>query len=70
MLHDLHDELASRHVTFCIVGAMRSCAICYGGRSGREDGQRRVGSGRSTGVLDEGKARERSGLRVERPPGP
>ena len=21
MLHDLHDELASRHVTFCIVGA-------------------------------------------------
>ena len=21
MLHELHDELASRHVTFCIVGA-------------------------------------------------
>ena len=70
MLHDLHDELASRHVTFCIVGAhaqLRDLLRAEGLAEKTDSGEwlRTLDS-----VLDEGKARERSGLRVERPPGP
>jgi SulP family sulfate permease len=70
MLHDLHDELASRHVTFCIVGAhaqLRDLLRAEGLAEKTDSGEwlRTLDS-----VLDEGKAGERSGLRVERPPGP
>ena len=69
MLHDLHDELASRHVTFCIVGAhaqLRDLLQAEGLAEKTDSGEwlRTLDS-----VLDEGKAGERSGLRVERPPG-
>src|SRR5882724_7391726 len=70
MLHDLHDELASRHVTFCIVGAhaqLRDLLRAEGLAEKTDSGEwlRTLDS-----VLDEGKAGARSGLRVERPPGP
>src|SRR5882762_2825059 len=70
MLHDLHDELVSRHIAFCIVGAhgqLRDLLRADGLAEKTDSGEwlRTLDS-----VLDEGKARERSGLCVERPPGP
>jgi SulP family sulfate permease len=70
MLHDLHDELASRHVAFCIVGAhaqLRDLLRAEGLAEKTDSGEwlRTLDS-----VLGEGKAGERSDLRVERPPGP
>ena len=69
MLHDLHDELASCHVTFCIVGAhaqLRDLLRAEGLAEKTDSGEwlRTLDS-----VLDEGKAGERSGLGAERPPG-
>ena len=70
MLLDLHDELASRHVTLCIVGAhaqLRDLLRAEGLADKTDSGEwlRTLDS-----VLDEGKARERAGLRAERPAGP
>jgi high affinity sulfate transporter 1 len=67
MLHDLHDELASRHVAFCIVGAhaqLRDLLRAEGLAEKTDSGEwlRTLDS-----VLGEGKAEERSDLRVERP---
>src|SRR5258705_2357801 len=70
MLHDLHDELASCHVTFCIVGAhaqLRALLRAEGLADKTDSGEwlRTLDS-----VLDEGKVRGRSGLHQERPSGP
>jgi MFS superfamily sulfate permease-like transporter len=67
MLHDLHDELAARHVAFCIVGAhaqLRDLLRAEGLAEKTDSGEwlRTLDS-----VLGEGKAEERSDLRVERP---
>jgi sulfate permease, SulP family len=70
MLLDLHDELASRQVTFCIVGAHAQLRdlLRAEGLADRTDSDAWLGTLDS--VLDEGKARERSGLQQERPSGP
>jgi SulP family sulfate permease len=70
MLLDLHDQLASRHVTFCIVGAhaqLRDLLRAEGLADKTDSGEwlRTLDS-----VLDDGKVRERAGLRAERPAGP
>ena len=70
MLHDLHDELASHHVTFCIVGAhaqLRDLLRAEGLAEKTDSGEwlRTLDS-----VLGEGKAKERSDLREEGQPGP
>ena len=70
MLLDLHDELASRHATLCIVGAhaqLRDLLRAEGLADKTDSGAwlRTLDS-----VLSEGKARERSGLHQERPSGP
>jgi high affinity sulfate transporter 1 len=70
MLHDLYDELASRHVAFCIVGAhaqLRDLLRAEGLAEKTDSGEwlRTLDS-----VLGEGKANERSDLREQRPPGP
>jgi MFS superfamily sulfate permease-like transporter len=70
MLLDLHDELASRHATLCIVGAhaqLRDLLRAEGLADKTDSGEwlRTLDS-----VLDDGKARERAGLRAERPAGP
>jgi SulP family sulfate permease len=70
MLHDLHDELAARHVAFCIVGAhaqLRDLLLAEGLAEKTDSGEwlRTLDS-----VLDEGKAGERAGLHQQRPPGP
>jgi MFS superfamily sulfate permease-like transporter len=67
MLHDLHDELAARHVAFCIVGAhaqLRDLLRAEGLAEKTDSGEwlRTLDS-----VLGEGKAEERSDLPVERP---
>lgn len=67
MLHDLHDELASRHVAFCIVGAhaqLRDLLRAEGLAEKTDSGEwlRTLDS-----VLGEGKAEDRFDLRV---PGP
>jgi anti-anti-sigma factor len=67
MLLDLHDELASRHVAFSIVGAhaqLRDLLRAEGLAEKTDSGEwlRTLDS-----VLGEGKAEERSDLRVERP---
>src|ERR1700688_303778 len=68
MLHDLHDELASRHVAFCIVGAhaqLREPLLA-------ERTVEKTASGEWLRTLDsvlgEGKAGERSDLREQQPP--
>ena len=68
MLHDLHDELASRHVAFCIVGAhaqLRDLLLAEGLAEKTDSGEwlRTLDS-----VLGEGKAGERSDLREQQPP--
>jgi SulP family sulfate permease len=68
MLHDLYDELASRHVAFCIVGAhaqLRDLLRAEGlaEKTDSDEWLRTLDS-----VLGEGK--ERSDLREERQPGP
>jgi high affinity sulfate transporter 1 len=70
MLLDLHDELASRHVTLCIVGAHAQLRdlLRAEGLADRTDSGEWLQTLDS--VLDEGKARERSGLRAERQAGP
>jgi sulfate permease, SulP family len=70
MLHDLHDELASRHVAFCIVGAhaqLRDLLRAEGLAEKTDSGEwlRTLDS-----VLGEGSATGRSELSDERPPGP
>jgi SulP family sulfate permease len=70
MLHDLHDELASRHVAFCIVGAhaqLRDLLRAEGLAEKTDSGEwlQTLDS-----VLGEGSATGRSELREERPPGP
>ena len=70
MLHDLYDELASRHVAFCIVGAhaqLRDLLRAEGLAEKTDSGEwlQTLDS-----VLGEGNAKERSELREERPPGP
>src|SRR3954467_5729257 len=70
MLLDLHDELASRHVAFCIVGAhaqLRDLLQAEGLAEKTDSGEwlRTLDS-----VLGDGKAGERSDVRQERPPGP
>lgn len=69
MLLDLHDELTSRHVAFCIVGAhaqLRDLLRAEGLAERTDSGEwlRTLDS-----VLGEGNTTERSGLREERPPG-
>jgi len=69
MLLDLHDELASRHATLCIVGAhaqLRDLLRAEGLAERTDSGEwlRTLDS-----VLGEGSATERSGLREERPSG-
>jgi high affinity sulfate transporter 1 len=69
MLNDLYHELASRHVAFCIVGAhaqLRDLLRAEGLAEKTDSGEwlRTLDS-----VLGEGKAKERSDLREERPPG-
>ncbi|SHG02526.1 SulP family inorganic anion transporter [Bradyrhizobium erythrophlei] len=70
MLLDLHDELVSRQVTFCIVGAHAQLRdlLRAEGLADRTDSDAWLRTLDS--VLDEGKARERSGLQQERPSGP
>jgi sulfate permease, SulP family len=68
MLHDLHDELASRHVAFCIVGAhaqLRDLLLAEGLAEKTDSGEwlRTLDS-----VLRDGKAEERSDLHEDRPP--
>jgi sulfate permease, SulP family len=70
MLHDLYDELASRHVAFCIVGAhaqLRDLLRAEGlaEKTDSDEWLRTLDS-----VLGEGKTKDRSDLRDERPPGP
>jgi len=70
MLLDLHDELASRHVMFCIVGAhaqLRDLLQAEGlaEKTDSSEWLRTLDS-----VLGEVSAKERSELREERPPGP
>src|SRR5882724_3013108 len=70
MLHDLYDELASRHVALCIVGAhaqLRDLLRAEGlaEKTDSDEWLRTLDS-----VLGEGKAKDRSELREERPPGP
>ena len=70
MLLDLHDELASRHVTLCIVGAhaqLRDLLRAEGLAEKTDSGDwlQTLDS-----VLGAGKDRERSGLHQERPAGP
>jgi MFS superfamily sulfate permease-like transporter len=70
MLNDLYDELAFRHVAFCIVGAhaqLRDLLRAEGlaEKTDSDEWLRTLDS-----VLDEGKAKDRSELREERPPGP
>ena len=70
MLLDLHDELASRQVALCIVGAhaqLRDLLRAEGlaEKTDSSEWLRTLDS-----VLGEGNARERSGLREERLPGP
>jgi sulfate permease, SulP family len=70
MLHDLYDELASRHVAFCIVGAhaqLRDLLRAEGlaEKTDSDEWLRTLDS-----VLGEGKTKDRSDLREERPPGP
>jgi high affinity sulfate transporter 1 len=70
MLHDLHDELASRDVAFCIVGAhaqLRDLLRAEGLAEKTDSGEwlRTLDS-----VLGEGSATGRSELSDERPPGP
>jgi SulP family sulfate permease len=69
MLLDLHDELASRHVAFCIVGAhaqLRDLLRAEGLAERTDSGEwlRTLDS-----VLGDGKATPRSRLRDEWPPG-
>lgn len=69
MLLDLHDELASRHVAFSIVGAhaqLRDLLRAEGLAEKTDSGEwlRTLDS-----VLGESDAKERSGSREERPPG-
>jgi high affinity sulfate transporter 1 len=69
MLHDLHDELASRHVAFCIVGAhaqLRDLLLAEGLAEKTDSGEwlRTLDS-----VLGDGKAEERSDLREQQRPG-
>jgi hypothetical protein len=70
MLLDLHDELASRQVTFCIVGAHAQLRdlLRAEGLADKTDSGKWLQTLDS--VLDEGEARERSGLHQERPSGP
>ncbi|MEH2562872.1 SulP family inorganic anion transporter [Bradyrhizobium sp. AZCC 2289] len=68
MLHDLHDELASRHVAFCIVGAhaqLRDLLLAEGLAEKTDSGEwlRTLDS-----VLGDCNAEERSDLREDRPP--
>ena len=68
MLHDLHDELASRHVAFCIVGAhaqLRDLLLAEGLAEKTDSGEwlRTLDS-----VLRDGKAEERSDLHEDQPP--
>ena len=70
MLLDLHDELASRRVTFCIVGAhaqLRDLMRAEGLAAKTDSGEwlRTLDS-----VLGEDGAGERSDLRAKRPSGP
>ena len=70
MLLDLHDELASRRVTFCIVGAhaqLRDLLRAEGLAAKTDSGEwlRTLDS-----VLGERSAAERSDLHTERLPGP
>jgi MFS superfamily sulfate permease-like transporter len=70
MLHDLNDELASRHVAFCIVGAhaqLRDLLRAEGlaEKTDSDEWLRTLDS-----VLGEGSATARSELSDERPPGP
>jgi len=70
MLLDLHDELASRRVTFCIVGAhaqLRDLLRAEGLAAKTDSGEwlRTLDS-----VLDEVSAGERPDLHAERPPAP
>jgi high affinity sulfate transporter 1 len=70
MLHDLHDELASRHVAFCIVGAhaqLRDLLRAEGlaEKTDSDEWLRTLDS-----VLGEGSATGRPELSDERPPGP
>jgi SulP family sulfate permease len=70
MLHDLHDELASRHVAFCIVGAhaqLRDLLRAEGLAEKTDSGEwlQTLDS-----VLGEGSATGRCELSDERPPGP
>ncbi|WP_425906538.1 SulP family inorganic anion transporter [Nitrobacter sp. TKz-YC02] len=69
MLLDLYDELASRRITFCIVGAhaqLRELLRAEGlaEKTDSSEWLRTLDS-----VLREGNVSERSGLRDERPPG-
>jgi SulP family sulfate permease len=69
MLLDLHDELASRQITFCIVGAhaqLRELLQAEGlaEKTDSSEWLRTLDS-----VLSEDNVSERSGLRDERPPG-
>jgi hypothetical protein len=70
MLHDLHDELASRHVAFCIVGAHAQLRdlLRAEGLAEKTDSDERLQTLDS--VLGEGSATGRSELSDERPPGP
>jgi anti-anti-sigma factor len=70
MLLDLHDELASRRVAFCIVGAhaqLRDLLRAEGLAEKTDSSQwlRTLDS-----VLGEGNAREPSGFQQQPPPGP
>ena len=70
MLLDLHDELASRHVAFCIVGAHAQLRDLLRAEGLAEKTDSSEWLCTLDSVLGEGNARERSGLHQQRPPGP
>lgn len=70
MLLDLHNELASRHVAFCIVGAHAQLRDLLRAEGLAEKTDSAEWLRTLDSVLGEGNTRERSGLREERRPGP
>ncbi|MET3844446.1 SulP family inorganic anion transporter [Bradyrhizobium sp. OAE829] len=70
MLLDLHDELASRHVTFCIVGAHAQLRDLLRAEGLADKTDSRAWLRTLDSVLEESKAREGSDLPLERPAAP
>ena len=70
MLLDLHDELASRHVAFCIVGAHAQLRDLLRAEGLAEKTDSTEWLRTLDNVLGEGRAGERSDLDQQRPPAP